>query len=201
MARVERVHCNNNRHYSGTPGHSECNRNVYNWIPRLTAHLHEHVRHSDHCTFTCTHQVHVNHNMSQVPITANILNEVMFLRHHLPDSRVPLRAALSDNVPPTWRWLQFLILVALRGGVLAAVITTGPDRAHDRRGGPCHNWVGWATHRGCTEASFKQSSGAMGRVPHLCFGESLKDLDCIAQGFELAVPRNTPRAYILCYAM
>ena len=27
---------------------------------RLTAHLHEHVRHSDHCTFTCTHQVHVN---------------------------------------------------------------------------------------------------------------------------------------------
>ena len=26
----------------------------------LTAQLHEHIRQSDHCTFTCTHQVHVN---------------------------------------------------------------------------------------------------------------------------------------------
>ena len=34
------------------------------------------------------------------------------------------------DVSPTWRGLQFGILVALRGGVLAAVITTGPDRAH-----------------------------------------------------------------------
>ena len=26
----------------------------------LTAQLHEHIRRSDHCTFKCTHQVHVN---------------------------------------------------------------------------------------------------------------------------------------------
>ena len=26
----------------------------------LTAQLHEHIRQSNHCTFTCTHQVHVN---------------------------------------------------------------------------------------------------------------------------------------------
>ena len=26
---------------------------------RFTAQLHEHIRQSDHCTFTCTHQVHV----------------------------------------------------------------------------------------------------------------------------------------------
>ena len=29
-------------------------------VTRLTPHLYEHIRQSDHCTFACTHQVHVN---------------------------------------------------------------------------------------------------------------------------------------------
>ena len=29
-------------------------------VTRLTPHLHEHIGQSDHCTFACTHQVHVN---------------------------------------------------------------------------------------------------------------------------------------------
>ena len=29
-------------------------------VTRLTPHLHEHIGQSDKCTFTCTHQVHVN---------------------------------------------------------------------------------------------------------------------------------------------
>ena len=29
-------------------------------MPHLTTQLHEHIGQSDHCTFTCTHQVHVN---------------------------------------------------------------------------------------------------------------------------------------------
>ena len=29
-------------------------------VTRLTAQLHQHIRQSDHCTFTCTHQEHVN---------------------------------------------------------------------------------------------------------------------------------------------
>ena len=29
-------------------------------VTRLTPHIHEHIGQSDQCTFTCTHQVHVN---------------------------------------------------------------------------------------------------------------------------------------------
>ena len=30
------------------------------WVTRLTPHIHEHIGQSDQCTFTYTHQVHVN---------------------------------------------------------------------------------------------------------------------------------------------
>ena len=39
-------------------------------VIRLTTQLHEHIRLSDHCTFTCTHQVSVNVQLPEIVMCA-----------------------------------------------------------------------------------------------------------------------------------
>ena len=48
--------------YKCAESQTNCSVHIFVCTPAIgiTAHLHEHIRHSNHCTFTCTHQVHVS---------------------------------------------------------------------------------------------------------------------------------------------
>ena len=67
-------------------------------ITRLTAKLHEDIRQSDHCMFTCTHQVHVKVQLPECMTCAckcavsHIIDSLHIFMH------IPLTAQLHDNI-------------------------------------------------------------------------------------------------------
>ena len=76
----------------------------------LTAQIHEHIEQSDHCTFTCTHQVHVNMQWSKCLTYAWESQKIRSLHTFLHTSVIGLTAQLHEHIrqsnhrdPCVWR--------------------------------------------------------------------------------------------------